>query len=378
MLADHQGSIRQIVDNTGSLLNQITYDSYGNITSQSNPSVTFRFGYTGREWDSETGQYYYRARYYDAGVGRFISQDPIGFAAGDANLYRYVGNSPTNFTDPSGLDWVSSLDSTLSRNRIDLYGAVNTLDQAAGGFASGATGGLTDHLREGIYGRGVNNNQQGAVHGVFNGLGQVSSTVVGGAAARGGSLLLRGGAKALQGAQRIADAYDKAQSADRVLRGCGSLGDVVNLAGGLGGPGGQRRSRGGVDLRNPGSPVLGLHGNSNNSPKPNHVYVIFDRQTGRMMKPGINGRSLNRNGTSPRANQQVNQLNRTNPGRYDSVIVQQNVSRLDAKATEQRITDTYAARNGGDMPSTIHQRPLPQTTSREDFIREYGVPDNRH
>jgi RHS repeat-associated protein len=101
-LGDHQGSVRQIVDNTGTLLNQIEYDSYGNITSQSNPSVTFRFGYTGREWDSETGQYYYRARYYDAGVGRFISQDPIGFAAGDANLYRYVGNSPTNFIDPSG------------------------------------------------------------------------------------------------------------------------------------------------------------------------------------------------------------------------------------------------------------------------------------
>jgi RHS repeat-associated protein len=102
MLADHQGSIRQIVDNTGSLLNQITYDSYGNITNQTNPSVTFRFGYTGREWDGETGQYYYRARYYDARVGRFLSTDPIGFTAGDANLYRYVGNSPTNFTDPSG------------------------------------------------------------------------------------------------------------------------------------------------------------------------------------------------------------------------------------------------------------------------------------
>jgi RHS repeat-associated protein len=102
-LADHQGSVRQIVDNAGNLLNQIGYDSFGNITSQTNPSVTFRFGYTGREWDGETGQYYYRARYYDAGVGRFLSQDPIGFNAGDANLYRYVGNGPTNATDPWGL-----------------------------------------------------------------------------------------------------------------------------------------------------------------------------------------------------------------------------------------------------------------------------------
>jgi RHS repeat-associated protein len=112
MLADHQGSIRQIVDNTGNLLNQITYDSYGNITNQTNPSVTFRFGYTGREWDGETGQYYYRARYYDARVGRFLSTDPIGFTAGDANLYRYVGNSPTNATDPSGLLSINPLDFT--------------------------------------------------------------------------------------------------------------------------------------------------------------------------------------------------------------------------------------------------------------------------
>jgi RHS repeat-associated protein len=102
-LTDHQGSIRQIVDETGAVINQIEYDSYGNIISQSNPNVTFRFGYTGREWDGETGQYYYRARYLDPFVGQFISQDPIGFNAGDTNLYRYVGNSPTNFTDPTGL-----------------------------------------------------------------------------------------------------------------------------------------------------------------------------------------------------------------------------------------------------------------------------------
>ncbi|MGB8688108.1 MAG: RHS repeat-associated core domain-containing protein, partial [Microcoleus sp.] len=57
---------------------------------------------TGRELDSETGNYYYNSRYYDPQVGRFISEDTIGFGGGDANLYRYVGNSPTNYTDPSG------------------------------------------------------------------------------------------------------------------------------------------------------------------------------------------------------------------------------------------------------------------------------------
>lgn len=58
---------------------------------------------TGREWDKETGLYYYRARYYDPMEGRFISKDPIGFRGGDANLYGYVRNNPTNLTDPSGM-----------------------------------------------------------------------------------------------------------------------------------------------------------------------------------------------------------------------------------------------------------------------------------
>jgi len=61
------------------------------------------YGYTGREWDKELGLYYYRARYYDPKGGRFISKDPIGFAGGDVNLYRYVSNNPVNATDPSGL-----------------------------------------------------------------------------------------------------------------------------------------------------------------------------------------------------------------------------------------------------------------------------------
>jgi RHS repeat-associated protein len=75
--------------------------SFGRIVSQTNP-IDLRFAYTGREWDGETGQYYYRARYYDAAVGRFISEDPIGFIAGDGNINRYVGNGANYFVDPDG------------------------------------------------------------------------------------------------------------------------------------------------------------------------------------------------------------------------------------------------------------------------------------
>ncbi|MEO1005008.1 MAG: RHS repeat-associated core domain-containing protein [Cyanobacteria bacterium J06638_38] len=101
-LADHQGTVRVLMDSTGAVVNQISYDSFGNVTAQTNTGVSFRFGYTGREFDPETGLYYYRARYYDPEVGQFISQDAIGFNAGDMNLYRYVTNSPINYSDPSG------------------------------------------------------------------------------------------------------------------------------------------------------------------------------------------------------------------------------------------------------------------------------------
>ena len=57
--------------------------------------------FTGREYDEEIGLYYYRARYYSADLGRFISRDPIG-TADNINLYTYVGNSPVGFVDPMG------------------------------------------------------------------------------------------------------------------------------------------------------------------------------------------------------------------------------------------------------------------------------------
>jgi RHS repeat-associated protein len=102
-LSDNQGTLRDLVDGNGTILNHIVYDSFGQVKSQSDASVEFRYGYTGRDRDTETGLDYYRARYYDAANGRFISEDPIGFSAGDSNLTRYVGNNAVNAVDPSGL-----------------------------------------------------------------------------------------------------------------------------------------------------------------------------------------------------------------------------------------------------------------------------------
>jgi RHS repeat-associated protein len=86
-----------------------SYDVYGQVViadSDGNPlassSVGNRFLYTGRELDSETGLYYYRARYYSPSLGRFLQRDPVGYLIG-SNLYTYTYNSPVNLTDPLGL-----------------------------------------------------------------------------------------------------------------------------------------------------------------------------------------------------------------------------------------------------------------------------------
>jgi len=84
-------------------VNHLIYDSYGNLIVKTNPSIDSNYLYTGRELDEEIQLYYYRARYYNAKVGKFLSKDPIGLEEGGSNLYAYVSNNPVNTLDPLGL-----------------------------------------------------------------------------------------------------------------------------------------------------------------------------------------------------------------------------------------------------------------------------------
>src|SRR6266705_1931807 len=79
--ADGLGSVTSLGSAAGSIANTYTYDSFGKLTN-STGSLVNPFRYTGREFDTETGLYYYRARYYDSQLGRFISEDPIRHAGG--------------------------------------------------------------------------------------------------------------------------------------------------------------------------------------------------------------------------------------------------------------------------------------------------------
>jgi RHS repeat-associated protein len=148
-LSDRLGSVNLLTDAGGVVVNKRTFDSFGRVLSETNPSVKFRYGYTGREQDQETGLDYYRARYYDAANGRFISVDPIGFGAGDTNLYRYVGNSSTMYTDPSGeiiplvaLAWIAGAAVSAGLTAAAIGGTI--------GFARGAAQSIDSDRRNGI------------------------------------------------------------------------------------------------------------------------------------------------------------------------------------------------------------------------------------
>ncbi len=134
---DHLGSSTTLTDASTAVVAQISYDSYGNASTSANLT---RFTYTGREFDSDTGLYYYRARWYDPQVGRFVSEDPIGLAGG-INTYGYVRNSPVRLVDPFGLDWWDSL--------------LGVSSQFSAGFGDTLTGGISQSFAEAARAQGI-------------------------------------------------------------------------------------------------------------------------------------------------------------------------------------------------------------------------------
>jgi RHS repeat-associated protein len=100
-LTDLLGSVIATTDAAGVIQTEYTFDPFGNTTSTGATS-TNQYQFASRENDGN-GLYYYRARYYDPTINRFISEDPMGYAGSGPNLYAYVHDNPTNLVDPFGL-----------------------------------------------------------------------------------------------------------------------------------------------------------------------------------------------------------------------------------------------------------------------------------
>ena len=100
-LCDHLGSVRDVVDATDKVQKHVEYNAFGQIMTLTGQSNCI-FGYTGKMFDIATGLQWNINRWYDAKVGRWCSEDPIGFKSKDENLYRYVNNSPLRNVDLMG------------------------------------------------------------------------------------------------------------------------------------------------------------------------------------------------------------------------------------------------------------------------------------
>ena len=146
-LSDHLGTVRDLVkyDASSSALDVVhrAFDSFGNVTQEVNPTnADILFGFTGRQFDPVADLQNNLNRWYDAAVGEWISEDPIGFAGGDANLNRYVQNSPISHVDPLGtLKFRSGFVSHLGISPTIVYPASGTAVLTEPPFGAGFTAG---------------------------------------------------------------------------------------------------------------------------------------------------------------------------------------------------------------------------------------------
>jgi RHS repeat-associated protein len=214
-LADDQGSVRDVVDSSGVLRIHRAFDSFGNantdfhynssgsaVTSGQTGYIDEAFAFTGRWFDKATGLQNNLNRWYDPAIGRWLSEDPIGFEGGDANLYRYVGNSPTNWIDPSGLWWFTwddykhyfwhpeEMDTDLRVCNKFAMGAIGVGGGGLAGVGAGAIvgGGAIGGIVGGGVGGGVGgaigrSRDGGALGGAIGGIGGGIAGNIGGAGA---------------------------------------------------------------------------------------------------------------------------------------------------------------------------------------------------
>ncbi len=100
---DQVGSLRAVSDTSHNIIKELTYDTFGNILTDTNSGFKVPFGFAGGLYDEDTKLVRFGYRDYDSFTGKWTAKDPIDFSGGDSNLYGYVLGDPVNFVDPDGL-----------------------------------------------------------------------------------------------------------------------------------------------------------------------------------------------------------------------------------------------------------------------------------
>lgn len=261
-------------------LERAKYEPYGQQLTVLSNTGNDRPGYTGHVEDRATGLTYMQQRYYDPGVGRFLSVDPVTALSdpvGYFGRYHYANNNPYTFTDPDGRAW-------------GLAAKVVKVIVKGGDVAATFAGAVED------------------------------TKVLFSRDATGGQRLMAAGSLATEVASPV--------SARDVKAGIAAV-DKASDA---------------------------VHGNSKISQKLQHRYEIVDNRTGDVAKTGISGRDLNVNGTSGRANSQVNALNRAEgEGTYSARVVETNLPGRQAALDAESAATARLREAGNDLP--LQRRP---------------------
>lgn len=173
--------MRALTDGAGAVVQTYRYDEYG-VLSSSAGSVSQPFGFTGEQGDPETGLLYLRARFYDAGSGRFASRDPFGGLKAEPlslHRYAYVRSNPVASSDPTGLACIGPLGGGTAAAGLGTFGGAGTASEDLGACAGGPEGANAGVIAQagyfinGLYGEQIGEQATGGntAIGAFVGIG---------------------------------------------------------------------------------------------------------------------------------------------------------------------------------------------------------------
>ena len=149
--SDHLGSSAIMTDATGAVVEKTEYMPFGAVRSHTGTTVT-NYKYTGQELDPESGLYYFKSRYYDSALGRFIQPDSIYpniYIPQELNGYSYCGNNPMIYTDPDG--HVFGIDLIVAIVAGAVIGAITAGEESGGDMDAILKGAIVGGVSAGVF-----------------------------------------------------------------------------------------------------------------------------------------------------------------------------------------------------------------------------------